>query len=73
MRPGTMPEIGGERQPWHEISDAERRDVMLRYRKKWKWQTSVEDLDDLASATTMPWEVPRLIGHRGTGKDKGTL
>ena len=73
MRPGTMPEIEGERQPWHEISDAERRDVMLRYRKKWKWQTSVEDLDDLASATTMPWEVPRLIGHRGTGKDKGTL
>ena len=47
--------------------------VFLRYRKKWKWQTSVEDLDDLASATTMPWEVPRLIGHRGTGKDKGTL
>ena len=73
MRPATMPEIEGVRQPWHEISGSERIRVISDWRKKWGWSTSFTELKSLTSESTMPWEVPRLIGHRGTGKDKGTL
>lgn len=73
MRPATMPEIEGVRQPWHEISRSERMQVITEWRKKWGWSTSLTDLKSLTSESTMPWEMPRLIGHRGTGKNKGTL
>ena len=68
-----MPEIEGVRQPWHEISGSERMQVITEWRKKWGWSTSLTDLKSLTSESTMPWEMPRLIGHRGTGKNKGTL
>jgi len=73
MRPATMPEIEGDRAPWDEISDNERKVVVEGWRKRWSWSASSEDLERITSANTLPWEAPRLIGHRGVGKDPGTL
>ena len=73
MRPATLPEIEGVRRPWNEISEGERKDVVNRWRKRWSWSVSPEELDRITSVNTLPWEAPRLIGHRGVGKDPGTL
>ena len=73
MRPATMPEIEGVRMPWNEISEGERKDVVNRWRKRWSWSVSPEELDRITSVHTLPWEAPRLIGHRGVGKDPVTL
>ena len=73
MRPATMPEIEGVRMPWNEISEGARKDVVNSWRKRWSWSVSPEELDRITSVNTLPWEAPRLIGHRGVGKDPGTL
>jgi len=73
MRPATMPEIEGDRMPWNEISKEERRGVVQKWRKRWSWSATPEELDEISTASTLPWEAPRLIGHRGVGKDPGTL
>ena len=73
MRPATMPEIEGARMPWNEISKEERRGVVQKWRKRWSWSATPEELDEISTASTLPWEAPRLIGHRGVGKDPGTL
>ena len=73
MRPATMPEIEGVRMPWNEISSEERRGVVQKWRKRWSWSATSQELEKISTATTLPWEAPRLIGHRGVGKDPGTL
>ena len=73
LRPGTMPFVENERQPWHEISDSERAKIVLTSKKKWGWSSGKDELLGLTSSGTMPWEMPRLIGHRGAGKDPETL
>ena len=68
-----MPESEGVRMPWNEISAGERRGVVQKWRKRWSWSATPEELEEISKVNTLPWEAPRLIGHRGVGKDPGTL
>ena len=55
--------------PWHELTDIERKGFLASWRKKWGWERDLDELSRDASRKTMPWEVSRMIGHRGSGKD----
>lgn len=52
---------------WHECDKSRRIELVNWWRKKWRWDYSV---DDILSNTTRspPWQSIRLIGHRGSGK-----
>ena len=67
-RPATEPK--GDGVPWHEMNDSERRSLLTQMRSKWNWEKSLDELADLATANSVPWEVPRIIGHRGAGMSK---
>jgi hypothetical protein len=58
--------------PWSELSDAERKEFIESWRKKWLWERGVDVLMSEASETSMPWEASRVIGHRGAGKTYGS-
>ena len=58
-----------EATPWHELTDIERRGFLSIWRKRWNWERDVDELAGDSSPQTMPWEMSRLIGHRGCGKD----
>ncbi|MDP6900039.1 MAG: glycerophosphodiester phosphodiesterase family protein [Candidatus Thalassarchaeaceae archaeon] len=55
--------------PWYELTDIERRGFLSIWRKKWQWERDIDELAEDASPNKMPWEVSRLIGHRGAGID----
>ncbi len=55
--------------PWHELTDIERKGFIASWRKQWGWERDLDELSRDASSKTMPWEVSRMIGHRGSGKD----
>jgi len=57
--------------PWHESSDSQRREMIEKWRKKWHWKDSVEDIVSPSSATSLPWKAVRMLGHRGCGKTGG--
>jgi len=61
-------EFRDEISPWHELSDQERNLFIEKWRKKWSWERSLNTILEETSATSLPWEVPRIIGHRGAGK-----
>ena len=65
FRPATMP---NNKTPWHELNDSERKEQISEWRKKWSWQTSLEELSDQSSSTSLPWQSTRMLGHRGCGK-----
>ena len=55
--------------PWMESDVSRKRELLTYWRQRWQWKTSVEDL--LAFEETngsMPWQIVRMIGHRGAGK-----
>ena len=57
--------------PWMESDVSRKRELLTYWRQRWQWKTSVEDL--LAFEETngsMPWQIVRMIGHRGAGKTK---
>ena len=54
--------------PWHELSDSERRRFIENWKKKWLWERGIDTLLSETSESSLPWEVSRIIGHRGTGK-----
>ena len=62
-------EAAREVTPWHELSGIERRGFLSSWRKKWNWDRDIDELVADSSPKTMPWEVSRLLGHRGSGKD----
>ena len=62
-------EAARETTPWPELTDIERRNFLSNWRKKWMWDRDIDELVMDSSPTTMPWEVSRLIGHRGSGND----
>jgi glycerophosphoryl diester phosphodiesterase len=62
-------EAAREVTPWNELTDIERRGFLSLWRKRWSWERDIDELAGDASPNTMPWEVSRLIGHRGSGKD----
>ena len=63
--------LQGDIAPWSELSDAERKEFIEGWRKKWFWERPVDALMSEASETSMPWEASRVIGHRGAGRTYG--
>ena len=61
-------ELQKEISPWHELSDSERRTFIERWKKKWLWEREIGTLLSETAESSLPWEVSRIIGHRGTGK-----
>jgi len=64
--------LQGDIAPWSELSDAERKEFIEGWKKKWLWERSVDALMSETSETSMPWEASRVIGHRGAGKTYGS-
>jgi glycerophosphoryl diester phosphodiesterase len=62
-------EAAREVTPWYELTDIERRGFLSMWRKRWNWERDVDELAGDSSPQTMPWEMSRLLGHRGSGKD----
>jgi len=54
--------------PWHELVDSEREAFVTNWRKKWSWERDIEQLLSETTKSSLPWGVPRIIGHRGAGK-----
>jgi hypothetical protein len=67
-RPASEPLFGGQQIPWNEMSKTDRREMLSSQRKRWNWRRSVDDLMASSGDNQIPWEVPRIIGHRGAGK-----
>ena len=61
-------ELQKEISPWHELSDSERRTFVEKWKKKWLWEREIGALLSETAESSLPWEVSRIIGHRGTGK-----
>jgi len=61
-------EFKNEITPWHELTNSERESFVTNWSKKWSWERDIETILKETKATNMPWEVSRIIGHRGTGK-----
>ncbi len=63
--------LKSEAPAWKECDEARKRELLSYWRKKWKWNKSVDALLDFEKQhQSMPWEVVRMIGHRGSGKTK---
>ena len=62
-------EAAREVTPWYELTDIERKAFLSTWRKQWNWERDLDELARDASPKTMPWEVSRMIGHRGSGKN----
>ena len=57
--------------PWMECDESRRRELLSFWRTKWKWSKSVDELMAYEEKKgSMPWEIVRMIGHRGSGKTK---
>ena len=65
-------ELQREVTPWSEMSDYDKRSFLDYWRKKWLWERDIETLMSDSSGSSMPWEVSRIIGHRGSGRTYGT-
>ncbi len=61
-------EMKKEVSPWHELSENERFDFISSWKKRWSWERDINSLIKETSKSSLPWEAPRIIGHRGTGK-----
>jgi hypothetical protein len=53
---------------WHELDDADRRELLDGWRKRWQWGRSLDELCADSAPNSIPWEVPRMVGHRGAGR-----
>ena len=62
-------EAAREVTPWHELTEIERRGFLSLWRKRWNWDRDIDELAGDSSSNAMPWEVSRLLGHRGAGKN----
>lgn len=57
--------------PWMECDRARKRELLTYWKQKWQWNSTVEDLLDFEEKNgSMPWQIVRMIGHRGAGKTK---
>ena len=61
-------ELRREISPWHELSDTERKKFIENWSNRWLWERKMSTLLNETSESSLPWEVSRIIGHRGTGK-----
>ena len=63
--------LKGEVPSWMECDESRKRELLTYWRTKWNWTKSVDQLIDAEKQHgSMPWEVVRMIGHRGSGKTK---
>ena len=53
---------------WADCDDARRKDLVSMWKETWNWKKTVDELLQDASGSSPPWQAPRLIGHRGSGK-----
>ncbi|NCG42120.1 MAG: hypothetical protein GWO84_01060 [Euryarchaeota archaeon] len=53
---------------WEDCDDARRKHLVSMWKETWNWKKTVDELLQDASGSSPPWQVPRLIGHRGSGK-----
>ena len=65
-------ELQQEVSPWQELSDSEKRRFLETWRKRWLWERDIDTLMSESRESSMPWEVSRIIGHRGAGRTYGT-
>ncbi|MDP6223958.1 MAG: glycerophosphodiester phosphodiesterase family protein [Candidatus Poseidoniaceae archaeon] len=57
--------------PWMECDVSRKRELLAYWRQRWQWNATVEDLLDFEEKNgSMPWQIVRMIGHRGAGKTK---
>jgi len=68
----VIAELQREVSPWPELSDSEKKEFLEGWRKKWLWERDVDALMTESDESSMPWEVSRIIGHRGAGRTYGT-
>jgi len=68
----VIAELQREVAPWPELSDSEKKGFLEGWRKKWLWERDVGTLMTESDESSMPWEVSRIIGHRGAGRTYGT-
>mgnify|MGYP001351863250 CR=1 FL=1 len=61
-------ELKKEVSPWHQLSDDERNNFVENWSKRWLWEREKSILSKETTSSSLPWEVSRIIGHRGTGK-----
>ena len=65
----VLSELKKEITPWHEADASRRRELLSYWKSKWNWQPSVDEmLTQSMASKSMPWEIVRMIGHRGSGK-----
>ena len=65
-----MPLFDGQHIPWSEMTNNSRKEFLSAQRTRWQWGRSIDELVDSSDGNQIPWEVPRIIGHRGAGKTK---
>ena len=53
---------------WSECDNARRIELISMWKKSWNWQKSIDEILQSSSESSPPWQAPRLIGHRGSGK-----
>ena len=68
----VIAELQREVVPWSELSNSEKRVFLENWSKKWRWERDVDTLMLESTESSMPWEVSRIIGHRGAGRTYGT-
>ena len=57
--------------PWMECDASRKRELLTFWRNKWQWSQTVDDLLSFEEDNgSMPWELVRMVGHRGAGKSK---
>ena len=59
--------LSDEVEPWHLKSAKEQVRQMKEWSERWKWKRPLDDLMAESSDDRLPWEVVRVIGHRGSG------
>ena len=62
-----------EVEPWHLKSAKEQVRQMKEWSERWKWTRTVDNLMAESSDDRLPWEVVRVIGHRGSGASSRPL
>ncbi|DAC56447.1 MAG TPA: hypothetical protein D7I11_00840, partial [Candidatus Poseidoniales archaeon] len=63
-----LAELESETPLWSECDRSRRTELLTQWRKRWRWEPTVEDLLGQYDGATPPAFAPRMIGHRGSGK-----
>jgi len=67
-KPATEPFSDDGATPWNQMSKSEHLELLTEMKTRWHWSRSVDELLSSSNPNQIPWEVPRIIGHRGMGR-----